>query len=439
MPDITPGALPYRHDVSGAVGSGGLSQAHYDAALQRTGAALETLRAQHQDGSLALLQVPGRRGDVADMERIVAHLRAGATDIVVLGIGGSSLGAKALAQLAFDATPASISAAPRPGTPRVHFFENLDPHTFTRAMGLLDMATTRFLLVSKSGGTAEPITQALAAKAAVEAAIGTRNMAQHFAAITEPADSPVRRFAQGIGAPVIDHDTGVGGRFSVLTNVGLVPAMLLGLDGLAIREGAAQVLRIALEGALPHDIPPAAGAAMQVALADHAGIATSILLAYSDRLERFGLWYRQLWAESLGKQGQGTLPATGIGPVDQHSQLQLYLAGPADKSYTVLSVAAAGAGPRVRTDDPALAYLTGKTMGDLADAEYRATVEALKNNQRPVRTIEVPVLDETAMGALLMHFMLETIIAAHLMGVDPFDQPAVEQGKILARHYLDEM
>lgn len=148
---------------------------------------------------------------------------------------------------------------------------------------------------------------------------------------------------------------------------------------------------------------------------------------------------RQLWAESLGKGGQGTLPATGIGPVDQHSQLQLYLAGPADKSYTVMSVASAGAGPRVTTDDPALAYLNGKTIGDLMDAEYRATVETLKSNNRPVRTIDVPVLDETAMGALLMHFMLETIIAAHLMGIDPFDQPAVEEGKILARDYLGRM
>ncbi len=426
--------LPFVQNVSAVIGSGGLTQAQFDAALEATRPALDALREQHASGTLPLLALPARRDDIEAMNSIAAHLKNDSSDIVVLGIGGSSLGAKALAQLAFDATPARSTAEPR-----IHFFENLDPFTYERALSALDLKRTRFLVVSKSGGTAEPLMQANAAKNALEAAGGGGYLAQHFAAITEPTDNAVRRFAQSIGAPVIDHETGVGGRFSVLTNVGLVPAMLMGLDVVAIRDGAARVLAPVLENAAPQDVAPALGAAMQVALAEHANAASSIVLAYSDRLERFGLWYRQLWAESLGKGGQGTLPATGIGPVDQHSQLQLYLAGPADKSYTVMSVASAGAGPRVTTDDPALAYLNGKTIGDLMDAEYRATVETLKSNNRPVRTIDVPVLDETAMGALLMHFMLETIIAAHLMGIDPFDQPAVEEGKILARDYLGRM
>ncbi|MDW3098991.1 MAG: glucose-6-phosphate isomerase [Alphaproteobacteria bacterium] len=434
MPSAPTPSLPFVHDVSGIIGAGGLTQAQFDAHLAATGPALESLRRQHADSTLPLLHLPKRRDDIVDMERIAAHLKKDAADIVVLGIGGSSLGAKAVAQLAYDATPAQSQTEPR-----VHFFENLDPHTFERALQSLDLRTTRFLVVSKSGGTAEPLMQAYAAKAALEAAGGGDYLAQHFAAITEPSDNPVRRFATGIGAPVIDHDPRVGGRFSILTNVGLVPAMLMGLDVVAVREGADRVLAPVLAGADPEDVAPAAGAVMQVGLAQEAGAAASVIMAYSDRLERFGQWYRQLWAESLGKDGRGTVPATGIGPVDQHSQLQLYLAGPADKAYTIMSVGSAGAGPRVATDDPALDYLNGKTMGDLMDAEYRATVATLKANKRPVRTIDIPVLDETAMGALLMHFMLETIIAAHLMGVDPFDQPAVEEGKILARKYLGEM
>ena len=434
MPSTPTPSLPFIHDVSGIIGAGGLTQAQYDAHLAATGPALESLRRQHADSTLPLLHLPKRRDDIVDMERIAAHLKKDAADIVVLGIGGSSLGAKAVAQLAYDATPAQSQTEPR-----VHFFENLDPHTFERALQSLDLRTTRFLVVSKSGGTAEPLMQAYAAKAALEAAGGGDYLAQHFAAITEPSDNPVRRFATGIGAPVIDHDPRVGGRFSILTNVGLVPAMLMGLDVVAVREGADRVLAPVLAGADPEDVAPAAGAVMQVGLAQEAAAAASVIMAYSDRLERFGQWYRQLWAESLGKDGRGTVPATGIGPVDQHSQLQLYLAGPADKAYTIMSVGSAGAGPRVATDDPALDYLNGKTMGDLMDAEYRATVATLKANKRPVRTIDIPVLDETAMGALLMHFMLETIIAAHLMGVDPFDQPAVEEGKILARKYLGEM
>lgn len=433
-------AAPFRQDVSGvmaeAVGAGGLGADEFAAWLARTQPGLDRLRAQHASGALPLLRLPEETADLDAMHALAAHLSRDATDVVVLGIGGSSLGAKALGQVAFDATPAH--AWPE-GRPRVHFLENLDPFSFERALAALDLATTRFLLVSKSGGTAEPLVQALAAKAAIEDAGGSAHLAAHFAAITEPTNNPVRRLATAMGAPVIDHHTGVGGRFSALTNVGLVPAILMGLDPAAVRCGAGEALAPVLEAASPDAVPAAAGAAMQVALAREKDARASVILAYSDRLERFGLWYRQLWAESLGKEGQGTLPATGIGPVDQHSQLQLYLAGPADKAYTVMHVASAGEGPRVSSGDPALAYLDGRTMGDLMDAEYRATVETLKNAGRPVRTIALPRLDERAMGALMMHFMLETILAAGLMGIDPFDQPAVEEGKVLARDYLGRM
>jgi glucose-6-phosphate isomerase len=165
------------------------------------------------------------------------------------------------------------------------------------------------------------------------------------------------------------------------------------------------------------------------------------MLTYVDRLACFGLWYCQLWAESLGKQGKGTTPIRALGTVDQHSQLQLYLAGPADKLITVVMGAPAGGGPRYPRElgDPALAWLGGRTMGDLLDVSQRATAETLIRNGRPTRIIRVPKLDERALGALLMHFMLETIIAGHLLGVDPFDQPAVEEGKRLAREYLAEI
>ena len=431
---------PYRQDLSGiledAAGRGGLPAGDFAIWTARTQPALARLRQHYAEATLALLRLPEETGDLDAMDMLAGHLSKDASDVVVLGIGGSSLGAKALAQVAFDATPAHSRA---PGRPRVHFFENLDPFTFERALAGLDLRTTRFLLVSKSGGTAEPLVQALAARRAIEEAGGAKYLASHFAAITEPTDNPVRRLAQSMGAPVIDHHTGVGGRYSCLTNVGLVPAILMGLDPRAVRRGASEALAPVLAGSDPQTVPPAAGAAMQVALAREKDARASVIIAYSDRLERFGLWYRQLWAESLGKAGQGTLPATGTGPVDQHSQLQLYLAGPADKAYTVMHVASADRGPRVTSDDPALGYLDGRTMGDLLDAEYRATVETLKANGRPVRTMELPVLDERAMGALMMHFMLETVIAADLMGVDPYDQPAVEEGKMLAREYLGRM
>jgi glucose-6-phosphate isomerase len=147
----------------------------------------------------------------------------------------------------------------------------------------------------------------------------------------------------------------------------------------------------------------------------------------------------QLWAESLGKDGKGTTPIGALGPVDQHSQLQLFIAGPRDKLFTVITTDRAGKGPRMDKDLSNAAGeggFAGKTIGDLVAAQGRATAETLAKNGCPVRTLHLPQIDEESMGELLMHFMLETIIAAHLLGVDAFDQPAVEEGKVLAKKYL---
>jgi glucose-6-phosphate isomerase len=238
---------------------------------------------------------------------------------------------------------------------------------------------------------------------------------------------------------MLDHDPGLGGRFSVLSNVGLLPAALAGLDIAAIRNGAAVALAPVLAGKAAAEVPAALGAALAVALAEGNGKSLSVLMAYADRLQQFTRWYVQLWAESLGKNGKGTTPLAARGPADQHSQLQLFIGGPRDKLFTLVTTAMAGAGPRIDADlaaDAGEPGMAGKTMGDLVAAQGRATAETLANNGCPVRTIHVPKLDEAALGELLMHFMLETIIAAHLLGVNAFDQPAVEDGKLLTKTYL---
>jgi len=179
-------------------------------------------------------------------------------------------------------------------------------------------------------------------------------------------------------------------------------------------------------------------AALAVAAAA-AGKTIAVLMAYADRLERFTHWYVQLWAESLGKDGKGTTPVAALGPVDQHSQQQLFLAGPRDKLVTVITVATAGGGPQIDRKLARIAGepgLGGKTVGDLVAAQSRAMVETFAKNSVPVRTLQIERLDEASLGELLMHFMLETIIAAHLLGIDAFDQPAVEEAKVLAKKYL---
>ena len=421
------------------IGAHGVSAAALEAALARSEAALEALRARHADGTLPLLRLPAARDDIQSIRAAAQRLADGATDVVLFGTGGSSRGARALTQLA--GVGVSGLELPR-AAPRLHFAENLDPASMETLLARLPLATTRFVVVSKSGATGETLMQAMAALGAVRKARLTARVPDLFLGLTEPAVSgrrnPLRDLFAADHVPMLDHDPGIGGRFSVLANVGLLPAAIVGLDIVAVRAGAAAALQPILDAKPAAAVPPAVGAALAVALVA-AGKPISVLMAYADRLERLTHWYVQLWAESLGKGGKGMTPLAALGPSDQHSQLQLFIAGPRDKLFTLLTWASAGSGPRI---DAALAERAGegsfggKTIGDLVAAEMRATAETLAKNGCPVRTLALERLDEASLGALLMHFMLETIIAAHLLGVDPFDQPAVEEGKVLAKRYL---
>src|SRR3954447_21564394 len=404
--------------------------------LTRTGEALAWLRARHADGTLPLLRVPEKRDDIATILGYATLLRDGTSDVVFLGTGGSSLGGQTAAQLAGHAVP-GVGALRDP--PRIHFMDNLDPDSYAALLERLPLKTSRFVAVSKSGGTSETLMQTIAALDAVKAA--RLDPHDHFLGITEPAKpgkaNGLRDMLGAHQVRMMDHDPGVGGRFSVLTNVGLLPAAVCGLDIGAIRAGAADALAPVLGSKPPADVPSAVGAALSVALAAKHTIA--VMMAYADRLQIFTKWYVQLWAESLGKDGKGTTPIGALGPVDQHSQLQLFIAGPRDKLFTVITTDVAGKGPRIEAEfakacgEPDFA---GKTIGDLVAAQGRATAETLAKNGCPVRTIHLERVDEQHLGELLMHFILETIIAAHLLGVDPFDQPAVEEGKVLAKKYL---
>jgi glucose-6-phosphate isomerase len=434
--------MPFQQNIDNAraerIGQHGVAKAALDGTLRRCEAALDWLRQQHADETLPLLRLPAKTSDLDEINRAAARLRAGATDVVVLGTGGSSLGGQTIAQLA-DIGVRGAEAFRRP--PRMHFMDNLDPATYGALLGKLPLATTRFIAISKSGGTGETLMQTAAALSAVKQAGLAARIDELFFGISEttkPGKNNGLRDLLGSSVEMLEHDPNIGGRYSGLSNVGLLPAAILGLDIKAIRAGAGQALAPVLAKRPAAEVPCALGAALNIALADR-DKTIAVMMAYADRLERFTRWYVQLWAESLGKAGRGTTPLGALGPVDQHSQLQLFIAGPRDKLFTVVTVATEGQGPRI---DAELAHragepeLGGKTIGDLVAAQGRATAETLAKNGCPVRTIHLARLDETSLGALMMHFMLETIIAAHLTGVDAFDQPAVEEGKVLAKQYL---
>jgi glucose-6-phosphate isomerase len=431
--------LPYHQDTSRCfadeIGARGLTREQYQAALGATAPVLARLRTDYAKGALRILRLAEAREDLALIERHAQRLRGSFSELVVLGTGGSSLGGQSLVALAEQ------GFGPLPGAPRLHFLDNIDPERFEALFGSLGLRRTGFLAISKSGATPETVAQFLVCLAGLREAVGEKEAARHFTVVTEPHDNPMRYHAERCGITVLDHDPEVGGRYSALSLVGLLPARVAGVDVAAVREGASLVVRAMLAAKEPQAFAPAVGAAIATALQRDHGVSSTVIMPYVDRLAAFGVWYRQLWAESLGKGGKGMTPARALGTVDQHSQLQLYLDGPADKVFTLVIAAQAGKGRRIPFDftgDPRLGYLAGRTMGDLLAAEQRATYDTLSAAGRPVLVMAIEAADERTLGALLMHYMLEVIIAADLMGVDPFDQPAVEDGKRRARAYLSE-
>jgi len=420
------------------VGDAGIPETALEAALSVTETGLKRLREEEKSGKLPLLTLPDDVDDLPAVEKAATWLREGATDVVFLGTGGSSLGGQTLAQLRDFMVPGLGRFAEKP---RVHFFDNLDPATFAAVLDALPLKTTRFAAISKSGGTGETLMQTIAVMTKLSdagLAIG-----DHVMGLSEPRREDGKNALRDLLEPehcsFLEHHTGIGGRYSVLTNVGLLPAAVLGLDIRAVRKGAASVYApIRAGNVAAKDIPVALGAALSTAAALE-NKAITVMMGYADRLERFARWWVQLWAESLGKDGKGSQPVAAIGPVDQHSQMQLYLAGPDDKIFTIITVDCAGKGPKMdkalseRAGEPDFA---GRTIGDLVAAQGRATADTLAKNARPTRQIHLAKLDEETMGAMLMHFMLETILTGYAMGIDPYDQPAVEEGKILAKQYL---
>jgi glucose-6-phosphate isomerase len=441
--------LPFSQSIDGAldeaIGAHGLERASLARWLVRLEPEIGRLRAEDETRRLPLLRVPEGTADIGEAEAALARLSEGAYTIVFFGTGGSSLGGQTLAQLGGWNVPGGMDEDQK-RRPRTRFYDNLDPHSLGRAIARLDLALTRFVVISKSGNTPETLVQALVALQAVKAAGLEREIPRLFLGLTEPAaagkSNALRALLAAHRIPLLDHHPGIGGRYSVLTNVGLLPALARGIDAHALRAGARAVVDQLRSAAAPDRLPAAVGAALNVGLAKERNVRVQVMMPYADRLGRFAHWFVQLWAESLGKNGEGTAPIACLGPLDQHSQLQLFMDGPREHLITVLRLATAGTGPRL---DPALATaaglaeMAGRTVGDLVAAQAHAVPAALNRAGRPVRTFDMDRLDAYTMGALMMHFMLETILAGRLLGVDPFDQPAVELGKRLARERLQGM
>jgi glucose-6-phosphate isomerase len=387
-------------------------------------AAVDHVRADLEEGRLHALSIARETADLDAIEDHARRIAADAGAVVVLGTGGSSFAGQTLVAAGGSAT------APLP----LHFVDNIDPATWRALSATFAETNPSFLVISKSGSTAETMAHFLLA--AEEMAQCGRAPSSWLTAVTESGSRPLRDAAEAAGAPVLDHPGDVVGRFSALTVTALLPALLASLDIRAVRRGAVSVLdTFGREGVKSL---PARGARL-IAAQEEAGIGVQVMMPYADRLEPFARWWSQLWGESLGKDGKGSTPVPARGVTDQHSQLQLWRDGARRHMVTILGVEHDRDTRIMHTDLPELSYLDGRSLHALFQAECEATAESLAAAGVPVRLFELDAIEEETMGALFAHFMLETVLVAHLNGVDPFGQPAVEDGKQRARDKLRSM
>jgi glucose-6-phosphate isomerase len=372
-------------------------------------------------------------------------------DLVVLGIGGSALGLTALKTALCPPYWNHLPPEKRAGRPRLWVMDNVDPAEFAALLDLVDTERTLFNVISKSGETAETMSQFLVALDFLKNGVGD-GWKEHLVVITQgertvvPSkandryDSALRDYARAAGLKPFECDPEIGGRFSVLSPVGLFGAAMIGMDVEAILAGAAAMDKRCSETAFEKN-PAAQGAAVQIGLY-RKGKPMSVMMPYAAALRDVADWFRQLWAESLGKTradgtAVGPTPIKALGATDQHSQVQLYRDGPNDKVFTILAVEDLGIELPI-PDPPAgvagIEYLAGRSMAELMHAEEQATVWALARlSQRPTVRLVLERITPNAVGQLLYLLEVQTSIAGEMLGINTYNQPGVEAGKEATR------
>ena len=405
---------------------------------------LETIAIRLADeidrGILPCLNLPFKAHLESELPKFTERLKA-FKHMLVLGIGGSALGARALQKAFFPAQD-------RPGHtgPWLWIADNIDADTLGAWMNSLPPKETVVAVVSKSGGTIETMGQYILIRRWLQKDLGEA-WKDHVIMVTDEHDGELRAEATAFGLSSLPVPDYLGGRYSVFSAVGLLPAAFLGMDWKALLRGAAQVNLPLAEAARFED----RGVAMARALEGHPawklavwnrelmthGYSELIFFSYVPLWNYFGAWFSQLWAESLGKEGKGSMPVPAVGVTDQHSVNQMFLDGPRNKACLFITCPGLDKGPAFGQDLPEKwSYLAGHSFGDLLLAEALGTRMALTESQVPLAHFSLAAADEVAAGRFMGLCMAATILTGWLMHINPIDQPAVELGKRLANARL---
>lgn len=392
--------------------------------------AVPAVLAAVESGELGFWQLPSEEDLAGACVDMALRLRERFDQMVVLGIGGSSLGGRMLLEALADVEAQK----------RVRFIDNVDPVRFERMLADLDIERTCFNVISKSGGTVETAAQFVVLRDRLKQAFGDAGYAERMIATTDPEKGLMRDIANEDGLKTLPIPGNVGGRFSVLTAVGLLPAAFAGVDVRALLAGAQDMRARCVTDDVTTN-PALALAALHHLADTQLGRKVHVVMPYADRLRALGEWYCQLWGESLGKAttrtGEtvhvGPTPVVAVGSTDQHSQIQLYVEGPEDKLINFIAVAEL----EEQTPFPAslpegYRYLEGHSMAGLFDAERRGTALALARVGRPSTTTTLERIDAASLGGLIFLWEAATAFAGELYDINAFDQPGVEMGKQIA-------
>jgi glucose-6-phosphate isomerase len=415
----------------------GISRSEIERAKGRALKALKSFRRQSDEGRYGFAHLPFQTSAIQAISRYAEEARGSFDTVCVAGIGGSALGAWAL-----DCGirgPHPVQGAFTQEHPRLVILDNVDPSFTEAALASMDPHRTLVVPIAKSGGTAETVATFLIVRDWLEQALGRPKAAQRIVAVTTEGKGDLFALAQAEDYRVFGIPENVGGRFSVLSPVGLVPAALIGIDIGRLTRGAMRMTHLCWQPDMGENI------ALRAALCHwliwtRKGKSIQVAFPYSNHLWGTAFWFRQLWAESLGKARNrageevhsGQTPVAALGTTDQHSQVQLYIEGPNDKVFTFWAVekfSSAGRIPSRRFNLPAFDALAGQSLATLIDAERRATAAALVENGRPNCTITLDRVDAEHLGAFLQMMEFETAFMGELLDINAFDQEGVELGK----------
>jgi len=433
-----------RVDVNGAldslVGAAGLRVADLEELEPRIAEVHAALDARRKAKDLRFRELPYDKREIQKILELARELSAEVDTLVVLGIGGSALGSRALYQALRPTFHDHRPGAADRGA-RLIIADSVDPRTFGAILDEVDPHRTVFTVISKSGETAETMAQFLIVRERLLKVLGAVDYAKHVVMITDADAGALRQIVNDEGFRSLAIPPGIAGRYSVLSAVGLLPAAVAGIDVNELLAGAAAMdERCASPSTFEN--PAALHAAVHYLAHVKRQKDVNVLMPYSDALRGLADWFVQLWAESLGKEldvdGQpvhaGQTPLAAVGSGDQHSRLQLFAEGPNDKIITFVRVEDHGTKldiPKGYGDLESVGYLGGRTLGDLLNLEQRATEVSLAAQGRLTTTLHVPVVNPFTLGQLLYLLEVQAVYAGALYRVDPFNQPGIEASKRL--------